>query len=131
MDNNKDKIRRLARKSRWKMIIFTVVVNLLLFWQTAIDYYFYLNFNFLFARRAFKQRTRAHVHWVGSHIAKPHRMASFALAFIVLAGIFTAPHQQLSLQWAVIWGSLFSAYVIYKSCSILLQQPPTTRERQH
>ena len=77
MEKQRTKIRQLAKRSRWKRITFTVVINFLLFWQTAIDYYYYLNFNFLFARRAFvkrtQQRAQQRVHWVGAQVAKPPR----------------------------------------------------------
>lgn len=106
-------------RSRWKMFLFSLVINALLFWQTAIDYYFYLNFNFLFARRAFVKRSQQRAHWVGSQIAKPHRLAFFALAAIVLAGVFTASHIQAALLWCIGWGSAFSLFVIYRSASIL------------
>jgi hypothetical protein len=97
------------------MIIFTVVINALLFWQTAIDYYYYLNFNFLFARRAFFKRTGQRAHWAGSRLEKPHRLAFSALAAIVLSGVFIAPQLQAALYWSIAWGSVFSAFVISQS----------------
>jgi di/tricarboxylate transporter len=121
----KRKLCQLTKRSRWKMIIFAVVIDALLFWQSAIDYYYYLNFNFLFARRAFFKHTRQRAHWVGSQIAKPHRLAFSALAIIVLSGIFIAPQLRAALYWSIGWGSVFSVYVI--SQSLLRIQRSMTR----
>jgi hypothetical protein len=56
MNPDKQRLRRLLEQPRWKRMLFVLVLDLLLFWQHAIDYFWYLNFNFLFARRAFVKR---------------------------------------------------------------------------
>ena len=115
----KNKIRQLAKRTRWKKITFTLVINFLLFWQTAIDYYYYLNFNFLFARRAFvkrtQQRAQQRVHWVGAQVAKPHRLPFILLGLLVLAGVFNAPHIHAALYWSIAWGSAFSLFILYRT----------------
>jgi len=45
MNKDKEKLKRLLTKPYWKRLLFMLVLNALLFWQNAIDYYFYLNFN--------------------------------------------------------------------------------------
>lgn len=130
MTNTRKRLRRLSNLPRWKIAIFTVAVNLLLFWQTIIDYYFYLNFNFLFARRAFVKRSKQRAHWVGSQIVKPHRLAFSALAAIVLAGIFSVSHIQTALYWVIGWGSAFSLFVIYRSLTILQRAYSHSRRYQ-
>ena len=122
MVKDKERLKRLLKKPLWKILLFTVVLNALLLWQNAIDYYFYLNFNFLFARRAFFVCTRQRAHWVGAQIAKPHRLAFTALAAVLLIGIIKAPHIQAALYWSIAWGSAFSVFVIYKSTLLIYQQ---------
>lgn len=115
MKEYKSKLRRLQQKQLWKRVLFELVVGFLTLWQTAIHYWFYLNFNFLFARRAFVKRTIARGHWVGSQIAKPHRLAFTLLFVVLLIGIITAPHIQAVLYWSIGWGTLFSVFVMVKS----------------
>jgi len=122
MNNQKDEIRRLLKQPRWKILLFKLLVNTLLLWQSAIDYYFYLNFNFLFARRAFFKRTKKRAHWVGSHIPKPHRFASTLLAGVLVAGLFVAPHIQAVLYWSAGWGAVFSSFVIYRSSALIFKR---------
>ena len=123
MEKQRTKIRQLAKISRWKRITFTVVINFLLFWQTAIDYYYYLNFNFLFARRAFvkrtQQRAQQRVHWVGAQVAKPHRLPFILLGLLVLAGVFIAPNIHAALYWSIAWGSAFSIFIHYRAITRL------------
>lgn len=120
--NQKDEIRRLLEQPRWKVALFMLVLRGLLFWQTVVDYYFYLNFNFLFARRAFFKRTKKRAHWVGSHIPKPHRFASALLAGVLVAGLFVAPHIQAVLYWSAGWGAVFSSFVIYRSSALIFKR---------
>lgn len=122
MKNQKEIIRRLLKQPRWKVALFTLVLRGLLLWQAAIDYYFYLNFNFLFARRAFFKRTKKRAHWVGSHIPKPHKFASTLLAGVLVAGFFVAPHTQAVLYWASGWGAVFSSFVIYRSSALIFKR---------
>ncbi len=107
-------LRKLSQRSL-KKILFTALVNAALLWQAAVDWYFYINFNFLFARRAFFKRTAKRAHWVGHQVAKPHRLAAILLAVVVLAGVFVAPHTTTSLYWVISWGTIFSLWVILKS----------------
>lgn len=120
--NDKQRIRKLLAQPRWKIVVFTLALNALILWQTAIDYYFYLNFNFLFARRTFIKRTNQQAHWVGAQISKPHRLASFALVIVLIAGIFNAPHTQAALTWSLGWGTIFSLFVIYRSTVAIVQR---------
>ena len=119
MDDTKNKLRRLLKKSAWKYRLLELIVNLLLLWQAAVDYWYYINFNFLFARRAFIKRTteRATVkaHWVRRQVEKPHRLAFTMLAIILLAGMFVAPSQMQALYWALSWGVILSAFVMIQS----------------
>ena len=106
---------KLKKKSAWKVMLFTILVNAALFWQAAIDWYFYLNFNFLFARRAFFKRTIKRAHWVGHQVAKPHRLAFITLALVVLAGAFIAPGESNKIYWVIGWGAVCSFGVRCKS----------------
>lgn len=101
-------------------MLFKLVVRSMLLWQLAIDYYYYVNFNFLFARRAFVKRTSQRAHWVG-RTEKPHKLASSALAGVVVAGVFVAPHPTVALQWSAIWGTVFSLFVIYRSVNRVIK----------
>jgi hypothetical protein len=121
MTNHKERLKQLLKQPRWKILLFMLALNALLFWQAAIDYYFYLNFNFLFARRAFFKRTRQRAHWVGTQVAKPHRLAFTALAAVLLVGVLKAPDTQTVLYWCIGWGSVFSFFVVYRSAALILQ----------
>ena len=121
MPANKRKLKHLLKQPRWKILLFMFVLNTLLIWQVAIDYYFYLNFNFLFARRAFFVRTRHHAHWVGAQVGKPHRLAFTVLAIVLLAGVIKSPDIQTMLYWSLGWGSAFSLFVIYRSAALIFQ----------
>lgn len=103
------------KQPRWKMQVFCLVIHALLFWQAAVDYYFYLNFNFLFARRAWYQRTVQRAHWIGSHFAKPHRLAFYTLAGVLILGLFIAPTVRASMLWSTGWGLVFSTFVMIQS----------------
>lgn len=107
-------LRKIPQRS-WKKNIFSALVNAALLWQAAVDWYFYINFNFLFARRAFFKRTVKRAHWVGHEVAKPHRLASILLGLVVIAGVFVAPHTTISLYWMIGWGTIFSLWVTIKS----------------
>lgn len=107
-------LQELLQRS-WKKILFTALINSALLWQSAVDWYFYINFNFLFARRAFFKRTTRRAHWVGHQVAKPHRLAAILLALVVLAGVGIAPHTLMSLYWIIAWGTIFSFWVTVKS----------------
>lgn len=115
----KNKLRMLLKKNRWKFRLLEAAVNALTAWQQVVDYYFYLNFNFLFARRAFVKRSAQRAHWVGAQIAKPHRLASVVLAIMVIGGIFLAPHPVQAIHWSIAWGSAFSTFVIYQSLTVI------------
>lgn len=107
-------LKELSRRT-WKKNLFTALVNAALLWQTAVDWYFYINFNFIFARRAFFKRTAKRAHWVGHQVAKPHRLASILLGLVVLAGVGVAPHTLMALYWVIAWGTTFSIWVILKT----------------
>lgn len=131
MKNQKEKIRLLLQQPRWKVALFMLLLNMLLLWQAAIDWYFYVNFNFLFARRAFFKRTRQRAHWVGSHVAKPHRLAALSLAGTILYGLIKAPHIHAALFWATGWGLVFSLFVIYQSVTRMLHSQNKAYQRHH
>jgi hypothetical protein len=122
MINDKAKLRQLLKQPRWKILAFMLILNALLFWQAAIDWYFYINFNMLFARRAFAKRTAQRAHWVGSQIAKPHRLAFLALVGILIAGLAAAPNIQSLLYWSLGWGSAFSLFVISRSLFLIFSR---------
>ena len=112
----------LKKKSVWKVTLFTTLVNAALLWQAAIDWYFYLNFNFLFARRAFFKRTVKRAHWVGHQVSKPHRLAFITLALVVLVGAFIAPGESNKIYWVIGWGIVFSCWVMFKSLAQIIHR---------
>ena len=130
MINDKTKLRKLLQQPRWKIRAFMLTLNVLLFWQAAIDWYFYINFNFLFARRAFVKRTTQRAHWVGSQIVKPHRLASVALVGFLGAGMILAPHTQALLYWSIGWGSAFSVFVISRSLFLIFYRTTSQLNRR-
>jgi hypothetical protein len=97
-------------------------IYLLTAWVHLVDWYFYVNFNFLFARRAFFKRTLQRAHWVGAEIARPHRLAFITLVIVMVAGVVTAPGIQAALYWSIAWGSLFSFFVTYQSLALIYQR---------
>lgn len=113
-------LRKISQRS-WKKNLFTALVNAALLWQAAVDWYFYINFNFLFARRAFFKRTLKRAHWVGHSVSKPHRLAFILLGLVVLAGTFIAPNTAQTLYWIITWGTCFSIFVTAKSINRLYQ----------
>lgn len=113
-------LRKLSQRPLKKRF-FAALVNAALLWQAAVDWYFYLNFNFLFARRAFFKRTAKRAHWVGHQVAKPHRLAFITLALVVLAGAFMAPGASNKIYWVIIWGTTFSGWVTFKSLAQIVQ----------
>jgi hypothetical protein len=115
-------LNKLKKKSTWMVMLFTAAVNVALFWQAVVDWYFYINFNFLFARRAFFKRTVKRAHWVGHQVAKPHRLAFIVLALIVLVGAFILPGESNNIYWVISWGIIFSVFVIAQSFRIVLQK---------
>jgi len=127
---NKDyrkQLRDLLTRPAWKRQLLEIVVNGLLLWQKAIDFWYYINFNFLFSRRSFITRTVQRAHYVGSHIAKPHRIASMLLVVVLFAGLVISPHTHAMLMWALGWGLVFSVIVIIKTLIKLSQRIFPTR----
>src|SRR3990172_4379158 len=121
---NKDyrpKLRKLSQSPRWKKSLFPLTITLLVFSRHALDFYFYLNANLLFARRAFARRKVTRAHYIGAHIHKPHRLAFYALAMLVLAVAFNAAGVT-RIYWAIGWGSVFSAFVLLQSFKIVFQR---------
>ncbi len=121
-DDYRGRLRDLLRRPAWKRQLLEIVVNGLLLWQKVIDFWYYINFNFLFSRRAFVARSIKRAHYVGSHVAKPHRVASFLLVIVLFIGLVISPHTQAMLQWALGWGLVFSIIVIVKTLSKLTQR---------
>lgn len=121
-DNTKKRLRQLINISRHRWAVFALTVILLTAWVKFVDWYFYVNFNFLFARRAFFKRTIQRAHWVGAEIARPHRLAFISLVAVLVAGVVTAPGIQAALYWSIAWGSLFSIFVTYQSLALIYQR---------
>ena len=122
MDNTKKRLHQLVNRSRRRWAVFCLTVILLTAWVKLVDWYFYVNFNFLFARRAFFKRTLQRAHWVGSQIARPHRLAFIALVVVLVAGVVIAPGIRAALYWSIAWGSLFSFFVTYQSLALIFQR---------
>ena len=127
MDDRKKGLHKLksTSHSRWNLLV--LWVSLLAAWVKLIDWYFYVNFNFLFSRRASLKQMKVRAHWVGSHIARPHRLVFIALVATLIFGIYTAHDVQALLRWCIFWGCLFSFFVSYRSLVIIYQH----LERNH
>jgi len=121
-NDTKKRLRQLANSPRRRWAVFVLAVILLTAWVQLVDWYFYISFNFLFARRAFFKRTIQRAHWVGSQIARPHRLAFIALVAVLVAGVVIAPGIRAALYWSIAWGSLFSFFVTYQSLALIVQR---------
>jgi hypothetical protein len=122
MNDTKKRLHQLINRSRRRWAVFVLAVILLTAWVQLVDWYFYVSFNFLFARRAFFKRTIQRAHWVGAEIARPHRLAFITLVAVLIAGVVTAPGIQAALYWSIAWGSLFSFFVTYQSLALIYQR---------
>ena len=126
-NDTKKRLHQLINRSRRRWAMFALAVILLTAWVKFIDWYFYVNFNFLFARRAFFKKVgsqvgkqvRIRAHWVGSQIARPHLLAFASLSIVLIVGTFTAPTVKQSLYWALGWGGFFSVFVTVQSLSLI------------
>jgi hypothetical protein len=120
--DSKKRLRQLRGSSRKRWLIFSIAVIFLLAWVRLVDWYFYVNFNFLFARRVFVKRTAQRAHWVGAQVSKPHYLAFAALVIVLLSGLFNAPHIQHALYWSLSWGITFAVFVIYRSTLTIVRR---------
>lgn len=124
MTDNKARLKKLYKKSHARFSLLSAAVVLLVTWVWLVDWYYYINFNMLFARRAFYKRTVQRAHWVGSEIARPHRLAFTALACVLLTGVVTAPNTQSALHWSIGWGGFLSVYIMYRSLTLIFSHNP-------
>ena len=120
--DNKRRLRQLLNKSRRLWVIFALAILCLSAWVKLVDWYYYNNFNFLFARRAFFKSAIQRAHWVGTEIARPQILASITLVTVLIVGGVTAPNTQSALYWAMGWGTVFSVFVIYRSAFLIAQR---------
>jgi hypothetical protein len=113
--DNRPELHNLANRPAWKRTFFSLAIGSILLWVHLVDFWYYLNFNFLFARRAFVKRTTQHAHYIGSDIQKPHKLAATLLLGVLVGGVVAAPTVEDMMIWALIWGTVFSAIVNYKA----------------
>jgi hypothetical protein len=112
--DNRPELKDLVSRPAWKRVLFSLAIGSIVLWVHLVDFWYYLNFNFLFARRAFVKRTTQHAHYIGSDIQKPHKLAAALLLGVLVGGVVAAPTVEDMMIWALIWGTVFSAIVNYR-----------------
>lgn len=129
MTDYRTKLRRLAAQPIWKRLVFAFIVNVVLFWKHAGEFYAYLNANFPRFDRRFKLRRvpRPLAHWV--QVERADRVATMTFTLAVLAGMLIL-EMPYSLYWAIGWGSLLSVLVTYRSLTILISRIKRTTQNQ-
>lgn len=128
MTDYRPKLKKLRTKSYWKRKAFTHLVNALFLCKHLIDFYLYLNY--YFPRRRFTLRRQPRAHYLGYPRQHPHRFAFVMLGAILIFTAIAIPDPYATMHWVLLWGLLFSSWVIVSSASIILQRIRIKRDNQ-
>lgn len=115
MKDYRDKLKKLSQQPLWKIILFTLAVNITLHYYRIKDFYFYLNANLPRLQRRFipRSHTRLKAHYIRIHKPMPDRLAFLALACLCTVGIIQLESHIHTIYWAIGWGIAFASFTLY------------------
>ena len=120
MKDTKIDLNKAARGPRWKRILFTLGVNVLLLAKHLADFYLYLNYHF--PRRRFFLHTQPRAHYIGYPRQQPHRLAFWFLGAVVITTAILISDVNQSMLWITGWGLVFSVWVTTQSFARVLKR---------